>query len=523
MESKKINRTLIQRKIVFLSLINITLINSFFTSKFSRNSFLIACVVYLFSAYHSIGFYHADEHYQILEFANMKLGNSPAEELPWEYDKKIRPVVQVSFAMVVIRSLKQISITSPYTQALVLRCITALLILLTSTFFIRKTRYLFTDLKQEKWYILSSYFLWFLPFLSARFSSEIWSGVFFLWMISLYLEKDISKRNVFLMGFLAAVSFLFRFQIAFALFGFFSWLFFMRIESKRFYLKYITAFIMVLIFGFLLDSWFYETLTFTPFNYLNEFISTNDKSNYGASPWYYYLEKTITFPRLFIGIPLFISLLFFFIKNPKNMFTWILVSFLFFHSIIGHKEERFMFPMVFMLPLILSFGYSKYLHNRKLKVIFRVFLVLFFAVNFFLIFLMSIKGVGRGRLVIAEYVYEHFQDKEIDLIYTTKGYLFEDPSGPLFMNFYKQQKLHTIEVSNLCEISTILNENKDEKLVVIELGDLLQNDCLIMENAIFLKESLPIRKEWILAMNNFGFKTSKLDKILLLYKFNERK
>ena len=67
--------------------------------------------------------------------------------------------------------------------------------------------------------------------------------------------------------------FLFRFQIAFALFGFFSWLFFMRVESKRFYLKYITAFIMVLIFGFLLDSWFYETLTFTPFNYLNEFIA----------------------------------------------------------------------------------------------------------------------------------------------------------------------------------------------------------------------------------------------------------
>lgn len=453
----------------------------------------------------------------------MKLGNSPAEELPWEYDKKIRPVVQVSFAMVVIRSLQQISITNPYTQALVLRCITALLILLTSTFFIRKTRYLFTDLKQEKWYILSSYFLWFLPFLSARFSSEIWSGVFFLWMISLYLEKDTSKRNVFLMGFLAAVSFLFRFQIAFALFGFFSWLFFMRVESKGFYLKYITAFIMVLIFGFLLDSWFYETLTFTPFNYLNEFIATNDKSNYGASPWYYYLEKIITFPRLFIGIPLFISLLFFFIKNPKNMFTWILVSFLFFHSIVGHKEERFMFPMVFMLPLILSFGYSKYLYNRKPKVIFRVVLVLFFAVNFFLIFLMSIKGVGRGRLVIAEYVYEHYQDKEIDLIYTTKGYLFEDPSGPLFMNFYKQQKLHTIEVSNLCEISTILNENKNEKLVVIELGDLLLDDCLNMENAIFLKESFPIRKEWILAMNNFGFKTSKLDKILLLYKFNERK
>ena len=225
------------------------------------------------------------------------------------------------------------------------------------------------------------------------------------------------------MGFLAAISFLVRFQIAFALFGFFSWLFFIREESKRFYLKFSVAFIMVLILGFLLDSWFYETLTCTPLNYLNEFIASNDKANYGISPWYYYFEKTITFPTPFIGIPLFISLLFFFIKNPKNMFTWILVSFLFFHSIVGHKEERFMFPIVYMLPLILSLGYSKYIYERKPKAIFRVVIVLFFVVNFFLTFLISIKGVGRGRLVIAAYIYEHYQDKEIDLIYTTKGYL----------------------------------------------------------------------------------------------------
>ena len=182
-----------------------------------------------------------------------------------------------------------------------------------------------------------------------------------------------------------------------------------------------------------------------------------------------------------------------------------------------------MFPIVYMLPLILSLGYSKYNYKRKPKAIFRVVIVLFFVVNFFLTFLIIIKGVGRGRLVIAAYINEHYQDKEIDLIYTTNGYLFEDPSGPLHMNFYKQQKVNTLEVSNLCEISTILNENKNEKLVVIELGDLLLNNCLNIENALFLKESLPIRKEWVLAMNNLGFKTSKLDKMLLLYKFNERK
>ncbi|NQX99909.1 MAG: hypothetical protein HRT70_02040 [Flavobacteriaceae bacterium] len=118
------------------------MIKTIFTSNFSRNSFLIACAVYLFTAYHSVGFYHADEHYQILEFANMRLGNSPADELPWEYKKQIRPVVQVSIAMIVIGFLEQISITNPYTQVLILRVFTVFIVLLISSFFIGKTRHL---------------------------------------------------------------------------------------------------------------------------------------------------------------------------------------------------------------------------------------------------------------------------------------------------------------------------------------------------------------------------------------------
>ena len=153
----------------------------FFISKFnnSRLFFLIACIVCFFSAYHSIGFYHADEHYQILEFANMKLGNSPPNELPWEYSAQIRPVAQVTFAMLTITFLKYLSIVSPYTQVFVLRCLTAILMLLIVFYFIRKTRHFFSNSNTEKFYIISSYFLWFIPFLSVRFSSEIWSGLFF--------------------------------------------------------------------------------------------------------------------------------------------------------------------------------------------------------------------------------------------------------------------------------------------------------------------------------------------------------
>ena len=124
----------------------------------------------------------------------MRLGNSPADELPWEYKKQIRPVVQVSIAMIVIGFLEQISITNPYTQVLILRVFTVFIVLLISSFFIGKTRHLINDLYHEKIYIVSSYFLWYFPFLSSRFSSEIWSGIFFLLMISLYLEKN-SRRS----------------------------------------------------------------------------------------------------------------------------------------------------------------------------------------------------------------------------------------------------------------------------------------------------------------------------------------
>ena len=68
----------------------------------------------------------------------MRLGNSPADELPWEYKKQIRPVVQVSIAMIVIGFLEQISITNPYTHVLILRVFSVFVVLLISSFLLVK-------------------------------------------------------------------------------------------------------------------------------------------------------------------------------------------------------------------------------------------------------------------------------------------------------------------------------------------------------------------------------------------------
>ena len=48
-----------------------------------QRSLLILAAVTVITAWFSETFYFPDEHYQILEFMALKLGITPAAELPW--------------------------------------------------------------------------------------------------------------------------------------------------------------------------------------------------------------------------------------------------------------------------------------------------------------------------------------------------------------------------------------------------------------------------------------------------------
>ncbi|QEH39720.1 hypothetical protein [Chitinophaga sp. XS-30] len=65
---------------------------------------LFASLTYLITACFSTGYFHPDEHFQLLEFANFKMGNISGYELPWEYATEIRPTFQPWFAYLVMKS-----------------------------------------------------------------------------------------------------------------------------------------------------------------------------------------------------------------------------------------------------------------------------------------------------------------------------------------------------------------------------------------------------------------------------------
>ena len=100
---------------------------------------IFAAFVYFTTAYNSHGFYHADEQYQIIEFAGLKLGTHSANELAWEFKEQIRPTLQPAICFTFLKVFEIININNPYNQAFVLRILSALMALIAISFFVKNT------------------------------------------------------------------------------------------------------------------------------------------------------------------------------------------------------------------------------------------------------------------------------------------------------------------------------------------------------------------------------------------------
>ncbi|MCB9188328.1 MAG: hypothetical protein H6599_03495 [Flavobacteriales bacterium] len=312
--------------------------------------FGIAALVFLLAAFCSDGFYHLDEHYQILEFASYKLGISGLEDMPWEFKAKMRPSIQPWMAYWTHQFLSVLGNTNPLNVAMVLRVLSGILAITT-------IKLLFNTFKEQyssniQLILLgASFFLWFNPYLMVRFSSENWGGMLFFIAMSLLINKKSKGLYIYLSaGLLLGMSFFIRFQMAFAIIGLIGYL----VYSKQFNLKSFTILlsggviaISTMVF---LDYLFYESLVFTPWEYFNQNILLDKASNFGIDPWWKYFEWLIKDAILPFAL-LIITGLFLLIRSKElPVFNWIWIPFLIGHFFVGHKELRFLFPLVYILP-----------------------------------------------------------------------------------------------------------------------------------------------------------------------------
>ncbi|PKP50627.1 MAG: hypothetical protein CVT92_14250 [Bacteroidetes bacterium HGW-Bacteroidetes-1] len=491
---------------------------------FDKQHFLIVVVsilIYFITAIHSHGYYHADEHYQLIEFAGIKSGTHTPEELAWEYNAQLRPTLQPTIGVGVLYLLRAVGLNNPYNKALVFRLLTAFLALIVISIFVKNTLIQFSNHRLRGFYILFSYLLWYIPFMSVRFSSETWAGLMFLLALAFIENKKYVQNKLFLTGMILGLSFLFRFQMGFLIVCVFVWLFYINKISFSQLLKIFSGITSIILLGSVLDSWFYEEIVFTPWNYFMSFFNTGGKS-FGSEPWYYYFSRLLVAPTLFIGIPVLASIAILLIKEPKNLFLWCFLVFIAIHSLIPHKEVRFLFPIVFLIPVILIKAYTHLSffinRNRILHLLQYLLIFVFLIVNSTGLIVMTQKSAGIGRMEITKYIHENYTDKPINLIFAS----WSNPYNPwqsIPAKFYLEKNMISHEIRNLCALNDSLVEAGAHNILVFRKINFEKAECknFIQSNGFEYKlQSIPV---WVEYLNKYynGFDSRE---IIVLYEHN---
>jgi phosphatidylinositol glycan class B len=435
----------------------------------------LSFIIFIITAFFSEGFYHPDEHFQILEFASYKIGNSEASDLPWEFKEKIRPALQPFIAYLIIKVLIFLKVLNPFTQVTIIRLITCLLAwLVVFKLFILLERE-FKSGKMKLIFLFLSFFLWFIPSLYVRFSSEnfssitLFSAVYFI-LLS-YNKNDRKKLWYFsLAGLLLGFSFYFRFQIGFSIVGIALWLLFIKKENWR-NIIFASAFgIVAISLCIAIDYWFYGSLEITPYNYFYANISKNMAAQWGIMPWWFYLNSFILSGVPPISILLLICFFIGIYLNPKSIFGWIILPFLLAHFIVGHKELRFMFPIIFGFMFIVSKGIEALLETKKYKKGTQFILVFSLIINMPILLIKMITP-AQEAVSYFKYLYKLSENKRI-LVISSEKEMF-DISG-VKVNFYKNRNITNFIAEDESKITNCLNELNLKECYVLK-GNIIQN------------------------------------------------
>lgn len=310
------------------------------------------------SALTSETFFHPDEHHQVVEFAGLKLGFTEASELPWEYGARIRPWLQPALYTLFGRALLAAGVTNRFVLLASFRFATAAFAVFALA---RLSRVAVRELPSDR--MRRAYAAWlpwvgFLPYLFARTSSETASGACLALAVALAWDtRAFAWREAAACGALLGLAFEARFQSAFAAVGLVAWLIAVRRVSAARLGALVLAGLGVVAASALVDRWGYGAWVFPPYAYVYENLVKGVASSFGRDPFWAYpvLVVVNVFAPLAIACVGAVGLAA--VRFPRHVTTFVVVPFVVGHSLVAHKEERFLFPLVFLAPVLLVLAY----------------------------------------------------------------------------------------------------------------------------------------------------------------------
>jgi phosphatidylinositol glycan class B len=334
-----------------------------------RNILYWAIAIHTVTAFLSVGFLHPDEYYYGLNFALTKLGLLDTSFLTtsWEFNTQIRPWSLPYFLVFLSSPLKALNITNPHTYIQWIRLVVSLWSLFVAHLFANWAEQFLHDVKFKKLHYFFHLLLWPTIFMHARISSDNIATSFFL-LVPIFLFSK-SKRDLMIAGALIGVSFSLRHQLGLmglciGLFALFS----KKITYKNFFVILVPSIVLYVGMGFALDILGYGQTTFTAINYLKQNLIEGKMANFGVSPWWYYFKLIAIKISPSFGLPLIFFLFRFILKRGFHFLFWVIVPFFIFHSSLGHKELRFLFPLLpfAIVAMMIEIEYVKFFWKEKL-------------------------------------------------------------------------------------------------------------------------------------------------------------
>lgn len=342
-------------------------------SRKSKKYVLIVLITHVLAAFFSVGFFNLDEQTQVLQLVGYKIGNYGVNYLSDQYFLAIRSWFHPAIYLLCSKILLLFFSFNPFVHAFFYRLLSTAVGMLSLGVLYKTFEDEIQAYKAEELFWFFAAFLWFFPFLHARPANENLCASFFIFGLY-YLRLHKNRTYFFLAGLFFGLSFITRFQMIVMIASSVLWsLIFTKEYKKTIFL--VSGLLLILVLSTLFDSYMYGHLTFTPYNYFYVNILQKYASSFGVTPFYQYFIYCFRECLPPLAIIVILSYLYLWLKFPKHILTWITLPFFIVHSLIGHKEFRFLFPMAPFLPMVLIviFHSLRWENKKNIRTWFLVF------------------------------------------------------------------------------------------------------------------------------------------------------
>ncbi len=430
----------------------------------------LSILFHFLAVIYSVGFFNFDEHFQVVEFANLKLGQINGSDLPWEFQERARSFFQPAVYYSIIKILQ---LKNPFVASFLFRLVNATFAFLTAGYFFIATKKWFKTDQDQKLSFVILFLLWFLPFSHVRTSSENFGISFFIWALGLFILKiedsPKAKWACLFTGLLLGLSFESRFQMAFMILGFGCWAIYYRKVNVPQSLIIAVGLLIAKALGFLIDSWGYGQWTFTLWDYFRVNFIDGALVNGGVDPWWDYFRSTALILPPLSSVLLVLTLVGFWIKKD-HLITWVSLPFLIFHILVGHKEIRYLIPIFTIAPLVSIYVLNQFTPlQHYLSKGWAVKVALF--INFVTLLNLSVSPAKR-QLALYQFAYETSQNFK----YVVLG---EDPFFPSGLRpwFYTKTTTQVKSLNSIDDLPQVISQENKIYLVAEARGQATPEHC----------------------------------------------